>query len=428
MRGWFERVLMILTVALAIVGIALGLRQLISSPLQRDFDAYYSAARMANAGFSVYAPTVDSLLGPGSPAPPHREYVYPPLLAGLLRPVAALPYRVAATGWLLGNIALLGILLLAVRRVSAVARHHYWWTLALLIALPATYITWIEGQVSLILAVLILLAVPSLAGVAAPAGRPGNDMRAGVALGLAGALKVYPVVLLPIFAWHRRWRVVAAAVITGVLATGIGAGLAGGVGDLRYWFTHILRGVAQRPWPANQSLAACLERLASTAPLSVWTGSAEVMVPLRALLPSREVAVALTLSVQVALLLVSACVLWRRRAHRSDHALRRDVGLAVLLMSVVVPVVWDHYYTQLLLPAALLADDASRDRVSRRALLAAGLLIVLQRFWRQWLLHVDASGLVLMCGLLGVLVLWAATMRLYIRRDADDGQSATAVT
>jgi hypothetical protein len=420
-HGGAARVLTVAIVALAVAGFALALRQLVRLPPQLDFDAYYSAARMANAHLPLYATPPDSIMGPQSPASPHREYVYPALLAGLLRPLAMLPYRWASALWLAANVAFVGWLSLLVGELLPWARRHRWWTLTAIVLLPATYVTWIEGQLSLVIAALILLAAVAATRTDDSTRRP--DMMAGIALGLAGALKVYPVVLIPVFAFHRRWRIVAIAMATGMVATGAGMLLAGGVADTTYWFTHVLRAVAERPWPANQSIAAVMERLAPTAPFEVWTGVASAPVQLRAIVASRDTAIVLARALQLSLLALSTLVVVRRNRVGTSRALLADLALGILLMSLVVPVVWDHYYVQLLLPAALLAGEAAHDAISRHALLAAALLVLLQRFWRQ-LLHIDHSGLVLMCGMIGVFVLWGATARLCWGTDDKPGQSS----
>jgi hypothetical protein len=198
--------------------------------------------------------------------------------------------------------------------------------------------------------------------------------------------------------------------MVGVLASACGALLTGGIDDTIYWVTHVLRAVAERPWPANQSLAAVIERLAPGPALSIWTGGEYVTVHLRALLPSAAAARLLTRIGQFSILAVTGWVVWRRGAVGTAEALRRDLALGVLLMSLLVPVVWDHYYLQLLLPAAVLADVAGRDTTSRQALIVAALGIILQRFWRQLLLHFGSTGLVLLGGFAAVVVLWAALL------------------
>lgn len=416
MQRPIEALLWSAAVFLAAVGFALVAPKLARGPVQRDFDAYYSAARMLNAQLSPYGAIPDSIMGDGSPPEPHREYVYPPLLAGMLRPVAALPYRAASLAWLCGNFALLIVLWRLLCRLSVTARRYRWWTLAVLATLPAVYISWFEGQVSLLIGTLMLWCVAETTAAASNSAVR-SELLAGAVLGLAGAIKVYPVLLIPVYVWHRRWRVVASAIAAGVLATAFGAVVGGGFRPTEEWFRRVLPAVAERAWPGNQSVVAVVERFAPTPPIIVWAGTSERAVRLRPVLPTQVVARGVSRSAQFVILVISALAILRRGALASRRALAADLALAVLVMSLVVPVVWDHYYIQLLIPAALLIDAAS-DQIARRVLLATALLILLQRYWRL-LLCLDESGWVLAFGFLGVLAMWAAMLPRCAKRAAD---------
>lgn len=416
MQRPIEALLWSAAVFLAAVGFALVAPKLARGPVQRDFDAYYSAARMLNARLSPYGAIPDSIMGDGSPPAPHREYVYPPLLAGMLRPVAALPYRAASLAWLCGNFALLIVLWRLLCRLSVTARRYRWWTLAVLATLPAVYISWFEGQVSLLIGTLMLWCVAETTAAASNSAVR-SELLAGAVLGLAGAIKVYPVLLIPVYVWHRRWRVVASAIAAGVLATAFGAVVGGGFRPTEEWFRRVLPAVAERAWPGNQSVVAVVERFAPTPPIIVWAGTSERAVRLRPVLPTQVVARGVSRSAQFVILVISALAILRRGALASRRALAADLALAVLVMSLVVPVVWDHYYIQLLIPAALLIDAAS-DQIARRVLLATALLILLQRYWRL-LLWLDESGWVLAFGFLGVLAMWAAMLPRCAKRAAD---------
>jgi hypothetical protein len=80
--------------AAAVVGLLLGvvttIIHLATDPLA-DVRAYYDAATRLNTGLPLYVPVADNEV-PGS-------YFYPPLLAIAFRPLALLPYHVAAILW-----------------------------------------------------------------------------------------------------------------------------------------------------------------------------------------------------------------------------------------------------------------------------------------------------------------------------------------
>ncbi len=80
--------------ALAVIGGLLGLGlvwiHLMSDPIA-DAHAYYDAASRLNHGLPLYPPDID----PST----NLVYLYPPLLAVVLRPLALLPYEVFALAW-----------------------------------------------------------------------------------------------------------------------------------------------------------------------------------------------------------------------------------------------------------------------------------------------------------------------------------------
>lgn len=412
----------VLGVALvALVGLALVLPKLLVVPEQRDFDAYFVGARMLNAHQSAYASPSSELLGAGSLAPPHREYVYPPLFAGLLRPLAVLPYRTASSIWLLFNIAITVVLVVVLARLGNLARRHWWFLAFGVLVTPAVYQTWLEGQVSVLVA--LLLALGLLLAMRTSAEWSAGEWVSGISLGLAGAIKVYPVLVLPVLVWHGRWRLLAVAVGTGIGATMLGAVLSHGLSDTQFWFREVLPSVASRPWPSNQSLLAVVSRFGPQQPFAVWNGSREVLVQLRPLLSGpAEVSWIVRCGTLLVLGISGAAILRRVRAPIGD-ALQADFCLAITTISIITPVVWDHYYVQLAIPVLLLLNASRRDVWSARLLLGALGCLVAQRYWRQ-MLRIDESGWVLMSGLVGVILLWVGTVRLTASPEIANGRDS----
>ena len=83
-------VLFSLAVISAAAGVAVAWMHVVGDPLA-DAHAYYEAAARLNAGQPLYPPN----LNPND----NHIYLYPPLLAQLLRPLALLPYTWFALGW-----------------------------------------------------------------------------------------------------------------------------------------------------------------------------------------------------------------------------------------------------------------------------------------------------------------------------------------
>jgi alpha-1,2-mannosyltransferase len=175
-----------------------------------------------------------------------------------------------------------------------------------------------------------------------------RDGRAGVWLGLATALKVFPGLLLLYAAYRRRWRSAASGAslalglsVCSLLPLGVPGALASG----RDWLAHSGAGM----WVLhrrNQSLPALLSRAG---------------------IPHQGV-----IAIDLLLLVLAALAL---RRSTSDDDMVHDVGIVTLLAVLVSPIGWDHYFL-LAFPAwvaALSRAPEGRTRGSRIALVAAAI-------------------------------------------------------
>ncbi len=161
--------------AAAVVGVLIGLGalrlHLTTDPLA-DVRAYYDAAGRLNAGLPLYdqpASTDD----PGF-------YRYPPLLAILFRPLALLPYEVAAGVWeaLLVAVCVLTLLRLRPRRAALLVTG--------MLAMPLAW-TLSIGQAQALVTGLLTLGTPW-------------------AVAFAGHLKLFPWAVGIIWVARRDWR------------------------------------------------------------------------------------------------------------------------------------------------------------------------------------------------------------------------------
>ena len=162
--------------ALAVTGALAGLGvlwlHLASDPLA-DVRAYYDAAARLNAGQPLYPPGQDVN---GSTA-----YFYPPLFAILFRPLALLPYEVAAVAWegiviasFVATLYLLGL------------RRRETWIAVGLLGVPIAW-TLVVAQGHAV--VTLLLTIGSPFGVA-----------------LAAHMKLFPLLAGAWFVGRRDWR------------------------------------------------------------------------------------------------------------------------------------------------------------------------------------------------------------------------------
>ncbi len=135
-------------------------------------------------------------------------YLYPPLLAQLMMPLAVLTeYQTTTLLWFSFNIALLAFSI--AQLVPYIPER---WVKPLwitpIVFLPIWQAFYI-GQVT-----IILMALLTAAWVARRKNRPGL---AGTLIALAAWIKVFPGVLLLYFIWKRDWKVVVGGVVAGTI-------------------------------------------------------------------------------------------------------------------------------------------------------------------------------------------------------------------
>lgn len=189
-----------------------------------DFAAYYRAAARLLNGQALYS---DFL----APAP----YLYPPLLAQLLTPLAAsMAVLPAAQVWYGINVGLAFVTVAALATcVPARWRPVLWLT-------PLVYspllLSHVFGQVNVLLFALLTgtwIAV-----------RREQRLWGGAMLATAAWLKVFPALLVVYFLWKRDWRVIVGVVIAGltlllVQLVGVGAS------NFAAYFTDVLPSLAR---------------------------------------------------------------------------------------------------------------------------------------------------------------------------------------
>lgn len=181
-RPWFDtpNIRRVLVIA-AILGFAMGVQTLVLhlaiDPLA-DVPAYYDAGARLNAGQPLYEQAAG--VGVNDPA----FYRYPPLLAIAFRPLAGLPYGVAAAIWEAVVLLSFG---LTIARVGP--RRKATWVLVGMLALPIGW-TLAIGQAQAL--VTLLLAI-----------------RAPWSLAVATHLKLFPALAALWWVGRRDWAALA---------------------------------------------------------------------------------------------------------------------------------------------------------------------------------------------------------------------------
>jgi len=191
--------------ALAALGIQGGWLATVS--LQQDFAAYHTAARARARGLDPYLNQV----GAGGPwdgvaVYRHSRFLYPPLVADLFRPLAALPFAWAKALFTAASLlGLIAAVLLA--RAEAIPALPAGVALLVAAAWPPVFVALERGQIDLLL-------FPLLAAAWRWRGRP---LRAGFALALCALGKPFVLVMVPLLLLARRARW-ATAMAAGLLA------------------------------------------------------------------------------------------------------------------------------------------------------------------------------------------------------------------
>lgn len=272
-------------------------------------------------------------------------FTYPPFAALLLRPFAVLP--LGATVAVFTILTCVGVVVTTRWLVDPLAARHRLPRLfvlsvgvLLVFAVESTRETITFGQINMLLVVLILADLLFVV--------PRSGRWAGVGIGLATALKLFPGIFIVYLLVTRRWRAAAMASATAAVATLLAAAVAPR-DSWRFW-THELWAtdrVGRTDYTGNQSLFGLLSRI---------TVPAE---------PHRLPWLALVA-------VVVAYGLWR--AVRATRAERPLVALTLtgLVGALVSPITWTHHIywfipaVVVLTDAALSADRSTPAGVRRR--------------------------------------------------------------
>ncbi len=211
--------LCLLLAVVILFGAMVEFRGALAHERMTDIGPYLRAAWSVRTGGDMYKITDDRNL----------HYVYPPLFAILMTPLADpprgedrtgyLPYAVSVGIWYIITMALgvagIGILARTMedpfRNLAAGRGRRFsqrWWalrTVPLLVLLPAIGRCQMRGQVGLLI-VFLLCCV-------AAATLKGRRFRAGLWLSGAICVKVFPAILLGFALWRRDWRMLCGSAV-----------------------------------------------------------------------------------------------------------------------------------------------------------------------------------------------------------------------
>lgn len=299
-----------------------------------DFSAYWAAAGRLIDRASPYSAAQLA----GSYAPQQQYlYLYPPPLAAAAEPFALLfptDYRLAAWFWTaLGALILLTSALALWRserlgeRFATLAGNGRWLLVAAAFAFPPVVGELVLGNVH-----LVLLGLLTLAWLGIRRGNGQGEWVAGVAVGIAAVIKVFPGLLLLWFLVTGRYRASAGVAVGALVAAALALPLTG-----------------IQPW---------LDYPAVLANLSAPSDTTDTLAPTVWLAAPIGFTAARILVTTIGLALV-AWSAWTARgrgpaeAGGRRSAEVRSFAIAVTVSVLIAPALYHHYLALLVLPLVL---------------------------------------------------------------------------
>jgi alpha-1,2-mannosyltransferase len=292
---------------------------------------------------------------------------HPPTSVLLALPLARLDFRDAVLLW---NTTSVVVFLLSLRIVAAalsVPRSLFLPVLALLIFCQPLFATLYQGQLTLIL-VLLVTAVWTLE-------RSGRSRTAGVILGAAAAVKLFPAYLAVYFAVRGRLRPLLAAILSFVALTVVTITILG-FDPYRDYVQVVLPAQARfRGLGYNCAIAGFWYKLFDP------SGENGHVIPLWRCPALAQLG---TLLSDLAITGIVGAV-----AYQARNRSQQDLAFAatVTAMLLVSPVTWDISLPLLLVPIAVLARNASQPNW-----MPAAFFLVLALIWMPQLLPVEFAS------------------------------------
>jgi len=343
-----------------------------SQAYSNDFNVFYHAAREVLAGRDPYQHS----LGEWTP------YLYPPLLAILLTPLAVLPLPVAAyvwflintvswvaTAWMSASLARDGLVLKQPNEdgqvgTASAAPFDFSAPLAavsLLVVARFVLDNAMLGQVNPLVAALAAAHVYLYS--------KDRKTASALALAIAASIKLTPVLLIGYHIARRRWKFASACLGMFVGLTALSfAPFGSGAPDALHEFVN--RTIKNEQgfdlaYAGNQSLRGAIARMTPATHSETDQGTTE---------SSRRPSDAVTLLVSLALLVIAMIAASRAR---SELLAAAPFVCCFVLLS---PLSWKAHLVVLILPVASLATEAARARGSRRSALIAVLALIFVLF------------------------------------------------
>lgn len=313
-----------------------------------DFSAYYLAAKLVSRrpGQNLYDLPLyaDGRMNLNASAPLHSAwqsaairfhvpfaapFIYPPFFSVVMKPLAYLSFDTAFIAWKIIMALLLGLAVMLSLKLGGIPIGR---KLALMLGVGLfSYYplgdSLFMGQIDCLILFLLAASVWLLA--------KNETLFSALCFATATLLKLSPVLAIPLFLFHRRWKWLGAyAAWMGCLLT-LSVNQAGWAMHRQFWRVVMPSISCGSPACQNSSLVAYVQQL--------YQGSAPSVAPVA--IPPHACAVSRLVAFAVYSLLLAR---FYRRPHAAE--LVRDLVLMVLIELAVSPIAWWHDYTIALLP------------------------------------------------------------------------------
>jgi glycosyl transferase family 87 len=330
----------------------------------KDYELWYQTGRAMLDGRDIYAGRDDGLL----------SFLYPPVAAVLLAPLALLGKPLMYAALVILNAAAWVVVVAKTRALCAFApRSTASDVLPSVIALPLIFLTFDLGQPNLLLLAFILSGFAAIERERSGLG--------GALMGFAAAIKVFPAALVLYLLARRRWRAAASMTLTVVVLSLAVPALVWGpqkaASDLARWGTAMTsvdeKVFGQRPnhnWSyRNQSLFALTHRLFRP------VDAAERQAPQQAVhvdIVDLGFAGANRAYLVLSSLVGAAFLALLAKADSTRREVRVcEVGILLCLDVLASPEAHDYYFVWLMFPIAALIDlYRTRQSVAERRTIA----------------------------------------------------------
>ncbi|MEL6818050.1 MAG: glycosyltransferase family 87 protein [Pseudomonadota bacterium] len=370
---------------IAIIGLAMAAyvlsAELFDGGKTKDYPLWYDFAKRIMDGEPLY----DS-----------GRYLYPPTMVVLLAPFSFLTPALFYTLLIALSVGALYLCLIWSMRLSAGGRPLPWqWVLVpILMMLPQIFENFDLGQPHIILLAIMLAGFLLL--------REDKPIAAGSLFGLAAALKVFPISILPYLIWRRYWKaaggMVAALMIILVVLPSPIRGYERNFNELSQWFVAMAGdedGFGQRKqqnWSwKNQSIVAITHRLVRDIDYKKGR-EGEGDAKMNVMSVDYRTANYILLGVIAVIGLMFIAILLPR--DRLDQKrLAEEWGILLCLMTIASPLSRTYYFIWMLFPLFVLVQRLwDSDSPETRRWIGAGLIAVFLLTLLQLINELQAFG------------------------------------